>query len=939
MTSSGGLPLSSSRSRSSDVKAPSRKKSKDHVSISYPIDKELQQKMRQHLGDGPMRFGPAVVPTEMNVRQQLVQGQSLQLTTYVGLRTLSDVKKKYRQATDEQVLRIVQFCNYHDAMAYDLLKKCKPHYFHLTSMDRQRDIEEHRLVVPIPHLALRQRPHSRVVYFRPSRFSPRHDSKTSVIDSLIYVLDNWTRNDAIVWSKHNFLAIPVTYCLLVHLQEFESSNYSKDYWSKFMALLQGRVFPVRIGMVLWVDAPPCFDKVWTSMKYSMMLSQDFAKKNFRISRQELWKHLQTDFEQWLPSDEFPDMNRDSSLTLRDMAHDYLQFQRFLETLEGRSYNHETLASKRRSGRRRIHIPLRKKRRPKKKKGEGLSAVDESESQNAPDESESRHMDESDSHHHDYDDVSAPDSDDEDKAADEDDDIDQSTNGNDSMSERSSSKRSGRIRRGLIKLKLRRKNTGGSSNEQAPSSRNDTSRGNKPPLSPRRKARHSVAGLTKEKPMFPHPRRSSLSILEDMKEHMPQENGHIDSEIEPIIHRKPRRPSVFGGTKDPTEESQGSTHSSQRKPRRSSLFGGMKEPETNGTEHVIHRKPRRSSLFGGIQEPTEQTNGGAPTFHRKTRRSSLFGGAKDQSDDTDTVGSAQVVHRKPRRSSLLGGMKQSSVETNGGEQLNHRKPRRSSLFGGMKEENGGAPVVPHRNRRASLTMLGEIKHHPADDTAENMADVSVDHASETTSIRDQQISKSPRRPRRRMSLTGILAPLKNRRNHGGSKGGQDLEDASMISDSIRSNDLDQSFSISPLVESHKRGGRRQPLPLSSSTGSGGSQQQGSESTNNFEDSQNSSNSQNWDQILADMHRNSVRGMWNASPNPHSRTPTNPTNKTARRFSTATLPIDSPPLTSTEEEPVEKKHPPKLSYFLEQVERQKERTKQLQVQRETGNATIS
>lgn len=957
MTSSGsgGHRLSPTSYDSSHSKGQSRtRKVKEHFSISYPIDKELQLKMRQHLGDGPMRFGPAVVPTDVNVRQQLVMGQSLQLTTYVSLRTLSDVKKKYRKATDEQVLRIVQFCNFHDAMAYDLLKKCKPHYFHLTSTDRQRDIEEHRLIVPIPQLALRQKPHSRIVYFRPSRFSPRYDSKASVIDSLIYVLDNWTRHDAIVWSKHNFSAIPVTYCLLVHLQEFESSNYSKDYWSKFMALLQGRVFPVRVGMVLWVDAPPCFDKVWTSMKHSMMLSKEFAEKNIRVTRHELWRHLQNDFEALLPSDEFPDLNPDSTVTLRDMAHDYLLFQRFLETLEGRSSSNEALASKRRAGRRRIHIPLRKKkRRPKTKTGEGLRAVDESENNDYVDESESRNHDFEDGKDSD-DDNSDDDDDDSNHDLDEDDDIDLSSHENDSVSQVSRSNRSGRIRRGLLKLKFRRKSSNDSI-DLSSSTKNDA--GHKPPLSPRRTSRPVLVGPTAGHPKFRAPRRSSLSILEDMKQHMPDEHGHVESVGESVVHHRPRRPSIFGTMKEqPTNGAEYGAETSQRrgrrssllggmkdnglesgennvhrKARRSSLFGGMKEPseEASVGSSVAHRKPRRSSLFGGMKEPSEEASVEASVTHRKARRSSLFGGVKEQSNDS--VNGDRLVHHKPRRSSLLGGMKAESEERNNGNQVVRRHPRRSSFFGAATEQEQAEVAAHPRNRRASLTMLGEIKDHTADHEPDN--------ASAAKSITDQQYAKSPRQRRRRMSLTGMFAPLKGRRNRGGSRNGNDMDDASFISDSVQSKDFDESFRVSHLVQSgtNTSGGRRysaHAVPASSS--SIGSQQQGSESTNLFDESQNSSNSQNWDQIMSDMHRHSVRGTWQASPN--MRTPPHHA-KASRRFSTATLPINSPPLTSEQEVPAEKKGPPKLSYFLEQVERQKERTRQLQTQRETGNATIS
>lgn len=950
MTSSGGQPpspTSNGASYNKRLMVPShRKNTKQHASISFPLDRELQDNMRQHLGDGPMRFGPAVVPTEMNVRQQLVQGQSLQLTTYVSLRTLSDVKKKYRQATDEQVLRIVQFCNYHDAMAYDLLKKCKPHYFHLTSSDRQRDIEEKRLVVPIPYLALRQKPRSRVVYFRPSRFSPRHDSKSSVIDSLVYILDNWTRNDAIVWTKHSFSSTPVTYCLLVHLHEFESSNYNKDYWSKFMALLQGRVFPVRVGMVLWVDPPPSFNRVWTSMKNSMMLSKEFAKNNFRLGRNELWQHFERDFERYLPSDEFPDLNPNTSITLQDMAHDYLMFQKFIETLEGRSPNHEVLAKKRQTRRRRMHLPRRKKRPSKinntKKATEGRNAVDESDRRQG-DESESRNVDESESHtpYDDDDDDDQQDmhdekkddyKDDDDQDDDDDDDVDLSSFDNDSASEPSRTKRKGGIRKGLLKIKLRRKNKNNRDGSNLPD------RASKPPLSPRRASRPVVSGLAAGHPMYNPPRRSSLSILDDMKEHMAIEDDQSHNEqgdlgSEQRGPRRSRRPSLFGGMKTSTQGGDGTGH--QRKVRRSSLFGGAKESVDGSSDAGSisgHRKNRRSSLFGGMKDSVDgSSDAGSFSAQRKPRRSSLFGGMKEPSDHTEGI-----IHRKPRRSSLLGGMKGSTKGDKDEVVIANLRPRRSSLFGSMKEPEAGVhTIAPGHSRRASLTMLGEIQQHVDDHSQQHVDDHS--QSVDTTSI----ATKSPRQRRRRMSITGMFAKMQ--RNRGGSKGGNDLEDASLVSDSVRSHDFDQSFNVANLANDRPaaRGAQRYSAHQVASSSPMGNSYHHSESTNNFEDSQNSSNSQDWDKILSDMHRQSTRGGLSQA-SPETSTPTVPANgRASRRFSTATIPIDAPPLTSTPEEPPvqSKANPPKLSYFLEQVERQKERTKQLQMQRLTGNATIS
>jgi hypothetical protein len=573
----------------------------------------------------------------------------------------------------------------------------------------------------------------------------------------------------------------------------------------------------------------------------------------------------------------------------------------------------------------MHLPRRKKRPSKIKSNnnnssngntnkqtiDGSNAVDESDRRHG-DESESRHVDESESHtpYEDdeaqdmYNDEKKDDDKGDDHHHDDDDDIELSSFDNDSYSEPSRAKRKGGIRKGLMKIKLRRKNRG---NKDHDGSSLSDQRGSKPPLSPRRASRPVMSGLAAGHGVNNAPRRSSLSILEDMKVQLALEDDQSNN--------------------GPSDSVSGGDQSSHRRSRRPSIFGGMKHSSADSRDGTGHqRKTRRASLFGGAKGSVDgSSDAGSLPGHRKPRRSSLFGGMKEPSEDAEGI--MHGAQRKPRRSSLLGGMRGSTNQDEGEVMIANLRPRRSSLFGSMKEPNGGHPmIVPGHSRRASLTMLGEVHQH-IDDHSQ-----SVD-----TSIAERQSNKSPRQRRRRMSITGMFKMKRNR--GGGSKGGNDLEDASLVSGSV---DMDQSFNVSNLAHDRPaaRAARRYSHQVASSSPMGNSYHH-SESTNNFEESQNSSNSQNWDEILTDMHRQSTRGGLLLQPSPQTRTPTIPANgRASRRFSTATIPIDAPPLTSTPEEPVASKaNPPKLSYFLEQVERQKERTKQLQMQRETGNATIS
>jgi hypothetical protein len=823
------------------------------ASTSYPLDVELQAEMRQFLGDSPMRFGPAVIPSALNVREHLVKGASIQLTTYVSLRTLSEVKKKYRRATDEQVLRIVQFCRFHDELSYDLLKNSRPHYFHLTAKDRQRDIEENRLVVPIPQLRLMHHPHSRVLYFRPSRFSPRHQSKATVVDSIIYVLDSWTKHDAVVWSKQNYTSSPVTYCMLVHLQDFEKeSHYTKEYWSKLMALLQGRLFPVQVGMVLWVDPPPSFEKVRKRSLDKMILSNEFEKNNFFISRNQLKDHLRPGFEGYLPRDEFPDLcplmpEQGDTMTLAGMAREYLLFQRYLETLQGMSETHPSLSKKkrgkggRRSGRnRRFTLPLKikKKRRPKHARDLGLEsdAVEVEESTGHFDAEDDEDDDEYDGQEEEDDEDA--DNDDDEEEDDDDDDDDEGT---------------------------------------------DT---------------------------------------------------YDDGDNSSYVHEG----SVDGQT------------------RRSKGIGGKikKFRKKRKEKKAAKKEAKRASTE--TEYGYEVTNHQQPQINKSktTRRNSLN----------------NVVERRVG-AGVIGG--NDGVTNHQQPQINKSKTTRRNSLNNVVERRvgagviGGKPVKHRRQRRSSLSVLEELHHEPDIEKAD--------------AVNAEPPSPSTRR-RRRISMKTMFKPLKLRRGRrgGGSRGSGPGDDSSIshsiISDSVRSNPqngFDESFQVSQLahhpqphrsprhdMRRHSSVARVDPAAISDSNRSSDSNTNRTRnienSNQNFEDSNNSNNSSDpledstdWTKIMHDMHKQSSRGLGLVSP--IAKTFTSPQkSKATRRHSSFGASLPAPPLAASspkraeskpgvviKKQEQEKAHD--LSFFLDQVERSKERTRRLQMQRKAGNTSVS
>ena len=92
--------------------------------------------------------------------------------------------------------------------------------------------------------------------------------------------------------------------LLVDLTDFTMSNFSIPVMTKFFMLVQGRLFPVKVESVMFVNAPKWFNTVWSALK--QMMSSDFLKTCVhRISFQEmLTSHLEPGWEPYMTDDIF-----------------------------------------------------------------------------------------------------------------------------------------------------------------------------------------------------------------------------------------------------------------------------------------------------------------------------------------------------------------------------------------------------------------------------------------------------------------------------------------------------------------------------------------------------------------------------------------------------------------------------------------------------------
>lgn len=282
-------------------------------------DDEIAKEMRTFLGEGPLRFGP--VRQERTVRSQL-----LLLSSGKGVNAFAELKAKWemewsgksQKFTDLQMLRALRFTKWDVDKAYQILRRCNPDHFYITMMDVEEQLKT-KTVVPIPQL--RTQRGSSVVYFRPARYRPKEQPTYEIIENLIYVLENLMIEDPDYKRGIS---------MIFDLQGWTMVNFNRDYWSRLFRVLQGRVFPARINLLLFINIPTWFERTW-SITRSMLQDKFKARTFFLDSTSELKNFLMDGYKDYLPDD-----IEGGTASTQDMTHDYILYQKFLDKATGKS---------------------------------------------------------------------------------------------------------------------------------------------------------------------------------------------------------------------------------------------------------------------------------------------------------------------------------------------------------------------------------------------------------------------------------------------------------------------------------------------------------------------------------------------------------------------------------------------------------------------------
>lgn len=254
-------------------------------------DAELNRDLQALLGPGPMRFGPVVQERSIQKALLSMRGSSTakRIEAYADLKAQWQIQGQKKAFTDQQMLRLLQFCKYDSDRAFTLMKRINLNHFQLNAFSLEEQLKTNTLF-PLPEIETLEG--SPVFYMRPARYFPRNTPTTAIIDSLIYVMDSYATKDPENKRGIGFIA---------NMNDWTMANYSTDYCFRFMQVLQGRVFCAKVNLFLIVNPPRWFGKVWAMMK--PMLSTRFQKKVHMITEDELAYFLKEGYEKHLP-DEF-----------------------------------------------------------------------------------------------------------------------------------------------------------------------------------------------------------------------------------------------------------------------------------------------------------------------------------------------------------------------------------------------------------------------------------------------------------------------------------------------------------------------------------------------------------------------------------------------------------------------------------------------------------
>jgi CRAL/TRIO domain len=172
--------------------------------------------------------------------------------------------------------------------ALKVMKKFDRRFLNLTIMAVERQLSS-RTLFACP--GLRSTEGHDVVYMRMQRYSPKEDAVSTIIDTLVYVMNTMMEGEETCTDG---------IALVSNMSGFKMHNFSLAYFHKFVLALQGRKLPTRVNMWLLVNPPAWFGSIWQIMK--PMMTEDFKKRVIRVNERDMGQFMQKGYANFLPDD-------------------------------------------------------------------------------------------------------------------------------------------------------------------------------------------------------------------------------------------------------------------------------------------------------------------------------------------------------------------------------------------------------------------------------------------------------------------------------------------------------------------------------------------------------------------------------------------------------------------------------------------------------------
>lgn len=202
------------------------------------------------------------------------------------------IQQGIESMSEERLFRFANFHRFDVSKAKDAIDENRDNAF----MDIEMKTEMKgqfvtKLLFPLTGLRTKKH-HSQVIYSRPSRCNHGDDDMTKVLESLCYVMNDFSQTEQ---QCREGVA------LVTNLEGFEREHFDPQDWHQFLMALQGALVPTKVTLGLLVNPPSWFEKdVWKKMRSSM--PAQFRKNIHLVRSDKLGDYLMEDYQAYLPTE-------------------------------------------------------------------------------------------------------------------------------------------------------------------------------------------------------------------------------------------------------------------------------------------------------------------------------------------------------------------------------------------------------------------------------------------------------------------------------------------------------------------------------------------------------------------------------------------------------------------------------------------------------------